>query len=147
MLLKINYKSSHFQLLSQETSEQKEFVDTLQISVSNADLNITESNSRTCESVVLSVKTEDSTGKQEPLAFSLYNDDNNACEIQRPTKNFKMHVGMVSHKEAGSARLKQRAVKLSHIKKSENQGKQVRKSETASEIPEVKRFKCETCSR
>jgi hypothetical protein len=122
-------------------------VDTLQISVSNSDLNITESNSRTNEPVVLPVKTEDSTGKQEPLAFSLYSDDNNVSETQVPTKNSKMHVGMVSRKEAGSARLKQRAMKLSHIKKSENQGKQVRKSETASEIPEVKRLKCETCNR
>lgn len=122
-------------------------MDTLQISVSNSDLNITESNSRTNEPVVLPVKTEDSTGKQEPLAFSLYSDDNNVSETQVPTKNSKMHVGMVSRKEAGSARLKQRAMKLSHIKKSENQGKQVRKSETASEIPEVKRLKCETCNR
>ncbi|XP_021913906.1 zinc finger protein 37 homolog isoform X5 [Zootermopsis nevadensis] len=137
--------ANQLQLLSKESSEQKEFVDTLQISVSNSDLNITESNSQTSEPAALSVKTEDLAGKEEPLALSLYSDDN-ISETQILTKNSKIHVCMVSRKETGSARLKQRAIKLSHIKKNESQEKQVRKNETASEITEVKCFKCEICS-
>lgn len=138
---------SHFQLLSQETSEQKDFIDRLQISVCNSDLNIRGSDSRMSEPVVLSIKTEDSTGKKDSLKFSLFNDDNNHSEIRVPIKNSKISVSTVSSKEVGSTRLKQRSEKLSQ-KKSENQGKPVRKSETGSEIYEVSKcFKCEMCNR
>jgi hypothetical protein len=147
VFLESNYVSSHFQLLSQETSEQKDFVDTLQISVCNSDLNVRESDSRISEPVVLPIKTEDSTGKKDPLEFSLFSDENNLSEIQVPIKSFKIAVSTVSSKETGSTRLKQRSEKLSHVKKNEDQGKPVRKSETRSEIHEVKRFKCETCNR
>lgn len=122
-------------------------MNTLQISVTHSDLNITESNSETSEPVVLSVKTEDSTCKQEPLVLSLYNDDNHVSEIQVSTKNSKIPVDMVSRKEAGHTRLKQRAIKSSHVKKSEDQGKHVRKSGAGPGVPEVKRFKCEMCNR
>ncbi|XP_023722653.1 zinc finger protein 271 isoform X2 [Cryptotermes secundus] len=138
--------ASQLQLLSQETSEQKDFVDTLQISVCNSDLNIRGSDSRMSEPVVLSIKTEDSTGKKDSLEFSLFNDDNNHSEIRLPIKNSKLSVSTVSSKEAGSTRLKQRSEKLSQ-KKSENQGKPVRKTETGSEIYEVSKcFKCEMCN-
>lgn len=146
MFLESNY-ISHFQLLSQETSERKDFVDTLQISVCNSDLNVRGSDSRISEPVVLSIKTEDSAGKKDSLEFSLFSDDNNLSEVQVPIKNSKVSVSTVSSKEVGSTRLKQRSEKLSQ-KKGEDQGKPVRKSETGSEIYEVNKcFKCEMCNR
>lgn len=146
MFLESNY-ISHFQLLSQETREQKDFVDTFQISVCNSDLNVRGSDSRISEPVVLSIKTEDSTGKKDSLEFSLFSDDNNLSEIQVPIKNSKLSVSTISSKEVGSTRLKQRSEKLSQ-KKSEDQEKPVRESETGSEIYEVNKcFKCEICNR
>jgi len=142
MLLDSNYLSSYFQLLSQETSEQKDFLDTFQISVSNADLNISESNSHVSEPAVLPVKTENLPCKENPLTCSLYNDNNNLSELQLPTKHIKMSVNTASCKEAGSTRLKQRSLKLSHGKKSEEVGKPMRKTERAPEIQEVNRGMC-----
>jgi hypothetical protein len=142
MLLDSNYMLFCFQLLSQETSEQKDFLDTLQISVSNSDLNITESNSRVSEPAVLPVKTEDVTRKENPVTCSLYSDNNNLSEVQLRTKHAKMSVNTVPCREAGSARLKQGSLKLSHIKKSEEEGKSVRKAERAPEIQEVNKGMC-----
>jgi len=134
--------SSCFQLLSQETSEQKDFLDTLQISVSNSDLNINELNSHASEPVVLPVKTENLSCKENPLPCSLYNDNSNLSELQLPTKHIKMSVNTTSCKEAGSTRLKQRSLKLSHVKKSEEVGKPMRKTERAPEIQEVNKGMC-----
>jgi hypothetical protein len=134
--------SSYFQLLSQEISEQKDFLDTLQISVSNSDLNIRESNSHASEPAVLPVVTEDLPRKENPLTCSLYNDNDNLSEVQLPAKHAKVFIHTVSCKEAGSTRLKQRLLKLSHIKKSEEEGKPMKKTERAPEIQEVNKRVC-----
>lgn len=148
MFLKSYCISSHFQLLSQESSEQKDFVDTPQISVCNSDLTIRGADSRISDPVVLSIKTDDSAGKKDAFQFSLFSDDNNLSELQVPIKNSKVSVSTVSSKEVGSARLNQRSEKVSRIKKTEDQGKPVRKSEPGSEIYEVNKcFKCEMCNR
>lgn len=139
-----SYCISHFQLLSQESSEQKDFVDTPQIS----DLNVRGADSRISDPVVLSIKTDDSAVKKDAFKFSLFNGDNNLSELQVPIKNSKVSVSTVSSKEVGSARLNQRSEKVSRIKKTEDEGNPVRKSEPGSEIYEVNNcFKCEMCNR
>jgi hypothetical protein len=111
-------------------------------------LNIRGTDSRISEPVVLSIKTEDSADKKDALEFSLFADDNNLSEIQVPIKNSKVSLNTVSSKEVGSTRLKQRSEKTSHIKKAEDQGKPIRKSEPGSKIYDVSRcFKCDMCKR
>jgi hypothetical protein len=148
VFLESNCISSHFQLLSQESNEQKDFVDAPQISACNSDLNVRGADSRISDPVVLSIKTEDSAGKKDAFKFSLFSGDNNLSELQVPIKNSKVSVSTVSSKEVGNTRLNQRSEKVSRIKKTEDQRKPVRKSEPGSEIYEVNEcFKCEMCNR
>jgi hypothetical protein len=53
-----------------------------------------------------------------------------------------MPVNTASCKEAGSTRLKQRSLKFSHAKKSEEVGKSMRKAERSPEIQEVNKGMC-----
>ncbi|KAJ9577795.1 hypothetical protein L9F63_005614 [Diploptera punctata] len=134
--------ANQLQLLSQENSERKEFLQTLQIS----ELNVRKSDFQ--DSVIVPVKSEN-MAVEDSLTDSLYNNCNNSPENQFSSRNSKFVKDSKDlTKNILCPKLKQKSLKTLYVKKSESQIKLDKKNMQPVGPPvlkETKNFKCNSC--